>query len=151
MLRAPWLGGIQLALQLHRLDRATDLLESALTTVPVRPLLLVKLHVRKHWLSTGKGIRGLASQNFSVRAKQHALAAATERCSTKAGYWIRCRAWRSIAPSPSVWPRFGGLCGSLWPASMEKSSSQQSSANCACLTTAGSAYSRVSGKTMHAA
>jgi LuxR family maltose regulon positive regulatory protein len=45
MLSAPWLGRIQLALQHHRLDQATDLLELGLATVPVRPRLSVKLRV----------------------------------------------------------------------------------------------------------
>lgn len=53
MLSAPWLGRIQLALQQHRLDRAADLLESALAIVSVRPLLSGKLHVCKRWFSTG--------------------------------------------------------------------------------------------------
>lgn len=53
MLGGPWLGRIRLALQRHRLDRVTGLLEPALSIVPVRLLLSVKLHVLQalvqHW------------------------------------------------------------------------------------------------------
>lgn len=60
MLSGALLGRIRLALLQQRLDRATDLLESALAIVPVRPLLSVKLHVLQALVQHRQGQTRLA-------------------------------------------------------------------------------------------
>lgn len=71
MLSAPWLCRIQLALQQHRLDRATDLLESALAIAPVRPLLSVEHHVLQALVQHRQGHSRLALRTLQ-RARETA-------------------------------------------------------------------------------
>lgn len=63
-LSGPLLGRIRLALQQCRLDRAADLLKSALAIVPVRPLLSVKLNVLQALVQHRQGQTRLALRTF---------------------------------------------------------------------------------------
>ncbi|MBY4791630.1 LuxR C-terminal-related transcriptional regulator [Burkholderia multivorans] len=60
MLSGPLLGHIRLALQQQQLERAADLVESALAIVPVRPLLSVKLQVLQALVQHRQGQTRLA-------------------------------------------------------------------------------------------
>lgn len=78
MLSGPWLGRIRLALQQHRFDRATGLLESALSIVLVRLLLSVNFHVLQALVQHRQGHTRLA-----LRTLQRACEAA------RVGGWSR--------------------------------------------------------------
>jgi hypothetical protein len=132
MLGGPWLGRIRLALQRHRLDRVTGLLEPALSIVPVRLLLSVKLHVLQalvqHWQGhTRLALRTLqrACEAARVGGCSQALLEEGAMLDQVPGVEMDCAVLlpvtsvhRALALTLDSAPilRFGGLSRSLWPA-----------------------------------